>query len=299
MNKIVDKEQLFLKNFENEKLEINFNGHQFNPHFVNESITVHKNFIEIIKGRKNKEEMKSFGYINQSFINTATCTLCGRRMGVKLADEKHVNVFTYPKVIRAIDEKEFDYSPCKMQGQKINSFELNFPTGKVAINNIFKHPTEHKYLFNVPASKEYIDEYSLESVLGRFNKQNYIAQNFNVGYGQMSNMSFDVFISSDKKRLVFAEEPFEDSDELNLETEAWNEKFEAEFTKVGHICCDVWHWECADEQVLKDNGYKGGRDVLVDVVPGKYQVTHFFDSSWHDSYASDRYNIYSEFVLKD
>lgn len=299
MSKTIDREQAFLKNFENDTLDINFNGHKFNKGFLQQVVDVHTNFIKIVSETRTPEEMEPFGYIEKDFLGVANCRLCGKRLAAKVVDEKNINIFSYHIDPPNYKELNRDDSPCETGENITNSFELKFPTGRVAINNVFRHPSEQKYLFDVPKNKEHTEEYSLESVKGRFNKQKYIAEHFNAGYGQMSNMSFEIFISKDRKKLVFAGEPFEDADEANVETEAWNKKFEKEYTKVGDICCDVWHWECADEQVLKKNGYKGDVDVTVKVVPGTYKVTHHFDSIWHDSYPCDKYNIYSEFVLQE
>jgi hypothetical protein len=61
----------------------------------------------------------------------------------------------------------------------------------------------------------------------------------------------------------------------------------------------VWRWECADKSELdKYKGHQVHEGVEVNVVPGTYEVKHYFDSEGRSGSAKV-YRIYSEIKLKE
>lgn len=174
-------------------------------------------------------------------------------------------------------------------------FELIFKSGDVTLANYFLDK-DNEYLFDVPKEEQYSDKYTLQTLRGRFNRQDYIAKTHNTGYAQMGNMSADVYVSKDKKTIIIGDEPYWEEEKESASNKKFNKEFEANYKKVGSICMSVWRWECADKTELnKHKGYKAYEGVDVKVKPGTYVVKHFFGAVPR---ARGRYNVYSEIKMK-
>ena len=293
--KILDAENAFLKNVKEEKLKFETRGHV--PygsvyHTIENKLELHEKYAS------SDDAKVAVKMIGKTISTDSQCYLCGKRMGFNIKDENTLEFFgwEYPEGFGG--DKIISNEACELGDKKLqtHSFELTFPTGKVMIDNYFVEEIdgEREYLFDVPEDEKYDEKYTLQTLKGRFNRQDYIAKTHNAGYAQMGNMSVDVYISKDKKKIIIGGEPW---DEETAADKKFNEKFEAEYKKIGHISLSVWRWECADKQVLLDRGHSGEADVEAKVVPGTYVVTHHYDNTGFKE-RSGRYQVYSEIELK-
>ena len=304
LSEIVKAEKELLENIKNEKLKVNYKGHIPYGRGVEEVINEYR------YGFKKEEEvvpegqMDGFLAINpvvgKTFKTDSDCYCCGKKIAYVIKSPSEVEVctlnFKEPRNYR--DAGELNYSECALgtRDKRIVPYNLNFKSGKVIFANFFLDK-KGEYLFEVPKKEKYSDKYSLQTLIGRINIQQYVSKTYNSGYAQMSNMSADVFVSKDKKTIIIGDEPYEDA--KSKKDKKFNEEFKKNFDKLGNICMDVWRWECADQSELdKYEGHQIRQGVEVNVVPGNYEVKHYFDADgFSDNYGV--YKIYSEIKLKD
>ena len=296
-------EQAFIKNVEEETLKLEFNGHAPYGGIYNEI----KREIERRDG-DNGISADSVFYnqlIGKKFYKDGDgCYYCGSKLGYQIKDENTVEYFMWERGEEYKDKTEID-GRCSMEEKdsRIHEFEITIPTGEVVIDNYFLD-NDGEYLFDVPEDEQYSDKYTLQTLKGRFNRQDYLSKTHNLGYAQMGNMSMDVFVSKDGKKLIFGTEPYdwydEEDEEYSAPTKkdkAFNDKFEKEWTNLGNISLSVWRWECADKKTLTDAGHSGEGEVVAKVVPGTYTVRHLYGSVNCEK-NTNRYMTYSEITLK-
>lgn len=291
-------EKAFLKNIlTNKNLTIKLNGHipYGDPYQILQSEIFSINLFASHAPKDKVEELtRMFG---RRVRTSTSCLLCGKRMTIIPRGNSKIEYIAhdYGEKHTIID----DPSLCELRDEKsqVHSVEINVPSGELMINNFFFKEVEgrRKYLFEVPEKEEYSPKYDLQSLKGRFNIMDYLSTTYNCGYGQMSNMSVEVFLSKDRKTVIIGSEPFEDG---NKKDEKFNKEFESNYHKIGYICLDVWRWECADKETLKAAGHCGEAEVEAKVLPGRYVITHYFDSTKFEENNS-RYNVYSEIKLKE
>jgi len=191
--------------------------------------------------------------------------------------------------------KESDINDCELSKFNITDkmvAEIDVPTGDLIVTNFFKK----KELY-----EEKTEKYrSINSIIGRYSLMQELASR-NVGYGQMGNMSVDVYKKDDGTEIIIGDAYGYDEERGEFEYE-----FDG-FTKLGHISLSVWRWMCADKKVLDDHNEVIPDDltpdsetemdykdyVWVKVKPGKWVIEHYYDIQ------GDRKDgIYSKLYLK-
>jgi len=183
---------------------------------------------------------------------------------------------------------------------KMLTADIEVPSGELIFVNFF-HKDE---LYEDPVNYR---KPSICSLLGRDTLMQYLAGK-NVGYGQMSNMSVNIY-SNENDEIVVASsnmgEDWDDEDQEdpkvipgddyytqdradyivneNIERKKFKDEIEAKgFKNLGNISCEVWRWMCADKQVLVESGEdlekKHESLVTCNVTPGTWHIEHYFDS---------------------
>lgn len=296
---IIESEKNLKKNVESESLKISYHGHAPYGH-------IHREIKDEIEDRerlgKEGDVMLSRPLIGSDIYKDGTgCYYCGQNIGIHINDENNAELFAWKRGERYTDKIHVP-GECEMKDKssRINEFELTFPTGEVVVDNYFDG--NGNYLFSVPENEEYSDKYSLQTLRGRFNRQNYLAETYNMGYGQMGNMGMSVFVSKDGKEIIFGKEPNEwyeedDGEEFKDDVE-FNKEFGSKYTRIGYISLSVWRWECADKKVLTDAGHSGEGAVLAKVQPGTYSVKHFYGCVPVGE-SDSRYTVYTKISLKE
>lgn len=169
--------------------------------------------------------------------------------------------------------------------------EIQVPSGELVFTNFFKKDE----IYDKP------DEIvSINAIKGRYELMLYLAGK-NIGYGQMGNMSVNVFVK-------------ETGDEIIIGNDYGYNETDGEFTithdgfeNLGSISLSVWRWMCGDVQILNEHGEKLPKlkmnkciehdyedYILTKVQSGTWVIEHYFDFMERD----DETNIYSKLYLK-
>jgi hypothetical protein len=176
----------------------------------------------------------------------------------------------------SIDVK--DIPECELVKENIKDrivTEINLPTGDLVITNFFRE----KEIYDAPGYSG-----DINSLLGRINLAKYLA-NMDIGYGQMGNMSLEVWKKTDGTEVLFT-----GSYNYDEETDIEGEYEYDGFKHLGNISLSVWRWMCADLVTLKKHNEKlpklleddsvedDYRDfILAKVKPGKWTIEHYYD----------------------
>lgn len=170
--------------------------------------------------------------------------------------------------------------------------DIQVPTGELLFANFFR---EDK-IYTMP--DEFSNRNSINAINGRNNLMQYLAGQ-NIGYGQMGNMSVNVFVNDAGDEIIIGT-----NYGYNEEDGEFEVTYEG-FTDYGSICLDVWRWMCGDIKILKEHGEKIPDNlisnkkteneyhdyILAIVKPGTWHIDHFYDFD-EDS------TIYSKLYLK-
>ena len=221
----------------------------------------------------------SVSLIDMDFINSES-----ERQGIK----KYHPVKVDSSLIPECSVKSLRYS-----GKLVS--EIKVPTGELLFTNFFK---EEK-IYTMP--NEYSIKNSINSISGRNNLMQYLSTQ-NIGYGQMSNMSVNVFVNNAGDEIIIGAECGynEEDGEFDISHEG--------FINYGSISLGVWRWMCGDIQILKEHGEKIPKNItpnkkvendymdyiLATVKPGIWVIEHFFDFVTDD----EEIEIYSKLYLK-
>lgn len=170
-----------------------------------------------------------------------------------------------------------DIPECELTKKNIKDkivTEINLPTGDLVIANFFRE----KEIYDIPNSDS-----SINCLLGRIELAEYL-EKLDVGYGQMGNMSIEVWKKLDGTEVLFTGTYYDE------ETDEESEGEYDGFKHLGDISLSVWRWMCADIQTLKkyneklpklkddDCVEKDYRDfILAKVKPGKWVIEHYYD----------------------
>ena len=149
---------------------------------------------------------------------------------------------------------------------------------------------------------EYVLGNSINAIRGRMNLMNYLAAK-NIGYGQMGNMSVNVFLNKAGDEIIIGNDYGYDR-----ETDRERTIKHKGFRNLGSISLSVWRWMCGDLEVLKGHGEvvpenikvnKQTEDdykdyILTKVKPGTWVIEHYYDLATEE----DEDRIYSKLYLK-
>jgi len=248
-------------------------------------------------------------FVGLSDIYCFDCEDCGKRLYISPTSENSVSLIDidyinsecerqgfkkyYPVKVDVNLIPECSIKPLRESGKLLS--EINVPSGELLFTNFFKE----KNIYTMPG--EYSTENSIQSIRGRNNLMQYLSAQ-NIGYGQMSNMSVNVFVNNTGDEIIIGVECGynEEYGEFDISHEG--------FTNYGSISLDVWRWMCGDIQILKEHGEKIPNDIipnnkvknkyvkyiLTTVKPGIWVIEHFFDFVVDDNEPE----IYSKLYLK-
>lgn len=143
-----------------------------------------------------------------------------------------------------------------------------------------------------PPDEEHAAEWSLNCLAGRARRCKWKAEQQNVAYGQMGNMSVGIFAHPDKKSIIVGRSGLSGIRECRLseaQYDALTDGDRAALSRLedhelrGEISLAVWRWEAADMERLGSNYEKLVADpyrdhVAVDVLRGRWKFTHYYDA---------------------
>lgn len=257
---------------------------------------------------ENQEEPGEYFHDNEAY-----CFDCGGRHHLTVVDEKTVSLLSYSNFDKKREEKGFKwldftfrYDPADIpvcpakslvESKKMVS-EINVPSGQLLFANFFK---EEK-IYDFPKEGKYKEENSINGLLGRFNLMQYLATQ-NIGYGQMGNMSVNVFVNKAGDEIIIGNDYGYD----NKTDREYTIKHKG-FKNLGSISLSVWRWMCGDLEVLQGHGEvvpdnikvnKQTEDdykdyILTKVKPGTWVIEHYYDLMTDE----DEDKIYSKLYLK-
>ena len=245
--------------------------------------------------------------------NEVYCFDCGNHHHLTVVDEKTVSLLSYSDFEKKREEKgfkwldfSFRYDPAdipvcpakQLVEEKKMVSEINVPSGQLLFTNFFKQDN----IYDFPNDIKYNSENSINGLLGRFNLMQYLAQQ-NIGYGQMGNMSVNVFLNKAGDEIIIGNDYGYDREtdrEFTIKHKG--------FRNLGSISLSVWRWMCGDLEVLQGHGEvvpenikvnKQTEDdykdyILTKVKPGTWVIEHYYDLATEDD--DDR--IYSKLYLK-
>ncbi len=253
-----------------------------NKYFTDLIIRMNKDGIDIYERNKNKKDADVYEKIRDRkfkvgerlsasmFGDTCTCHDCDDRLFPYLQDENTIAFISLDDIEKAnvrngnkYTDKILldDISPCKASTLDINDklvAEINVPSGELVICNNFK--TKEIY--------EMEEFNSINAIIGRYELMQYLAKK-DIGYGQMGNMSIDVYLKNDGTEVIFANSYDEESD---------TEREYPGYKHLGDISFGVWRWMCADKKTLNKYNEKPSKDsIITNVKPGKWVIEHYYD----------------------
>ena len=240
------------------------------------------------------------------------CFDCGANMYIMLIDEKTIGYIPSGRYWQIAEKsgKKYGYRAkaedcecCEAKpltdAQKLTA-EINVPTGKLVFQNFFRA----KELYELKG-EEY---HSINGLMGRNELMQDLATR-DVGYGQMGNMSVNIY-SNGKEILIGSDlECYEDNkayheeepdtiDDEWIEESKKAEEFKAmlkegKFKDLGSISLSVWRWMCADAQVIEPYDEEVDSDrIVVDIPVGTYVIEHYYD------FPKNGDSLYSKITLK-
>lgn len=225
------------------------------------------------------------------------CSACGKTYDIVLIDENTVSIGPGYGM-----KEEGDLSlDCEFaSGLPHTSGTINVSGGKLVFANFFPSPSLRE---DTPEGKKYSDEYNLCYHSGRRKITQWKAENQNVAYGQMGNMSLSVWANSKKDRIILTEAYIDSKKKIAALKKMG-------MRKVGkEISLAVWRWESTDittveksegkdiKTFIKDMA-KDYRDVVVvPVKNGKWKFDHFYDTTPEPEDENELF-IYAELKLK-
>jgi hypothetical protein len=220
------------------------------------------------------------------------CWDCGEETDIILLDEKTVCLSNRKDWWTLTDGMDWEQrtnfqikidqmNPCPINPDAINGIKtsIRIESGDLIFANHFGK-VDALYEFE---GKEY---HSINGLLGRIELAEQLAKK-DIGYGQMGNMSVNIYLRKDGKEVIIG-----DSYYIDAKGKEKYRKFNG-FKELGNIPLSVWRWQCADRKVLEKYEYplpelkknsqmidEEYRDwVLAEVVPGKWKIEHYFDTS--------------------
>ncbi len=213
-------------------------------------------YLEIMFGDK-----KTVGsqIVISSFAESISCKKCGGYLQLEMVSNKEFKLIS----------KEGD---C-IEDMNFIKTEINVPSGELIFTNFFRKDEIYS-----PGDCE------INSIKGVIEQAEILAK-LDIGYGQMSNMSADVWKKDDGSEvLITATYRYDKEND-------WDDEWDFPgYVKMGHICMDVWRWMCADKKVLEKHSERLPENLVKDssvtmdykeytncgVIPGKWAIEHYF-----------------------
>jgi len=252
-----------LEALENNEIKIDLNGHFMNLKKENswKEEAILKQLIRHFKIVVKKDSEISRKYPALTFYDPESTCNCGEILYLKILD---------PTALVLGYKSECPYK----DGLPLQTVNIKVPTGRMIFCNFFRDED----LFD-PKDK-HSNKFSINQIQGRINYAKHYAENHNIGYGQMGNMSGDVYVNPAKDKVIIGDCYPEDWEDYGYSgpdpeyTQAMKEGFESK----GNISMSMWRWMCIDESLLPE-GMEVEERVDVNLVPGTYQVIHYYDTT--------------------
>ena len=246
------------------------------------------------------DEFMTFEFINLS-TERVTCPCCGKTLNLHFESESEVSLVHITYKDETGRRRVVHKDECEFRGGLLpKKTTINFKTPLLIFADYFRNRDNADFL-------KVVDEYTtndLQHNIGRQNLMNYYADTYNVGFGQMSNMSLQILVNAEKTHIIITESNSFGYDEgEEKKEEDYNKLIESGYTDLGELCLDMWRWMCIEKQTLIDlDFYKGGRPddhtdyIETEIQTGDWEITHSFDNQPAPSDGS--LFIYSELKLK-
>jgi len=253
----------FLEALQNNEIKIDLNGHFMNLKMDNSwkeksLLTQLKDFLE--REIEREHSLPDIGIKWHLSIINGSCN-CGERLYPEILDPTTIGF-----------ESECPYK----DGLPLQTVRIEVPTGKMIFCNFFRCDG----LFD--PEDQYSDKFSINQIQGRINYAKHYAEKHNIGYAQMGNMSGDVYVNPGKDKVIIgSDNDYQKDYEAYGYTKPnpeWVQAVEDGFVSKGTIDMSMWRWMCIDESLLPE-GIEVVERVDVDLVPGKYEIIHYYDTT--------------------
>ena len=172
---------------------------------------------------------------------------------------------------------------------------ISVPSKKLVFRNFFPDT------INPEPPDQYSREWSLDSYVGMKKRSTFYAHQNGVGYGQMGNMSIEIFSNGMEIIIVspYLQSSVDDyeycleegDDDLEFEKEQAEKALvilnylkDNGFESKGTICLDMWRYECIDYDRLQSHIANGGielygsDEVIVELQGDKVYAEHYYQS---------------------
>jgi len=216
------------------------------------------------------------------FESQIYCPMCGKRgMRLRFKDNDTLHVVVW-------NDRGNPYT-CDTKDGSHKTF-IDVKSGLLKFANYFDVP-------EAPKDEEYSEKYNICTLKGRRNIADFLAES-NYGYGQMGNMSVEIYRSKDKKsikilrgfafdfineEIFYHEEEGNEIPEYLLKLKKESDDFIADYELMGSISLSVWRWMCIDPEFLSDDVTISSENIeSFDVVPGKWEIVHHYDCDYND-----------------
>lgn len=306
----------FIEKLKNKEITIQANNHCTNDieEYIMHNYSRYVDFIEKLKSEKDvnlvlinsntieNNTLLKFGIVFQVEIYCFNCGISGRLY----LHDNILYLIDYDDFIKYCEINNINYwddeflLPDELLNKSCIATEL-INSGKmvseIEVNDTLIFANHFgRNIDDSPSNERYSQKYSVNSLLGRFNCMQYLANN-NFGYGQMGNMSIDVYVNDNKTEILIGGGYFEEND---------NEQYVIYegFKKIGQISCDVWRWMCSDYSNLKKNNFDVSKIskedtnsdsyedyISINVKHGTWKIEHYYD-------IKEEGHIYSKLILK-
>lgn len=157
---------------------------------------------------------------------------------------------------------------------------IDVPSGKFIITN---HFGKNDDIYDPEDDR--IGYESINALSGRIKLAGVLADK-DIAYGQMGNMSIDVYVNESGTEIIIGDGYYYDGNQEDVRS------FEG-FKNIGSISLSVWRWQAADKEILERFNYpipenlEEGEVVdnesidyaLLNIKPGRWKVEHFYDVS--------------------
>lgn len=216
-----------------------------------------------------KSKTKVGSFIRGTYVSSCQCFLCDERFTYVLKDEKTIAMageFFRFDFLEGKTLKEEYFTPCagaELHNSKCLTSEINVPTGKIAVQNYF----DSDEIYDLPKEIRYSNP-TINCLLGRNRLMQYLAKK-DVGYGQMGNMTINVYANQEEILIVDDYNSY-----MNPNKKLIKYLKRGNYKLLGEISLRVWRWMCADVSLLKKYGEEP-KDIIADVTPGTYIVEHY------------------------
>lgn len=199
------------------------------------------------------------------------CFECGCELPYVLKD---ANTITLGLTYEQKDNHETDNTcPMKDKGKSF-SFDIRVDSGKLVFANYFddrRTDAQGNKTEIFEPEDRYARKFSLNCALGRMNLTKHYAEQHNIAYAQMGNMSICIFVNKTRDSIIIG-----DTEPRSIKGHK----------SVGSISLSVWRWMAADPAVLEKHGIVLDEDsIVLDVANGVYRVTNYYEffDSWDES----------------